>query len=245
MKGLLYKDFMLFRKSFFALGLVLTFVILCGISVTLLAFSSSVPNEETVFEIGYINAVIYMCAFIILPSISSQLFTPDEKPASLSFLFSTPQGAKGQIQSKYYFLLLVNMAILLVCFLADTVTMLIMGEYASSFSLVCVIYFCLGLILLAIRIPFTIRFGSNHSFEAQIVYITLFTAIIYIYGLFDDISFFFREGGLSIKAIAAYFKSEKVIFVLSFIPYISVLLYYLSYRISLALYRKGVENYEQ
>ena len=243
MKGLLYKDFMLFRKSFFALGLVLTFVILCGISVTLLAFSSSVPNEETVFEIGYINAVIYMCAFIILPSISSQLFTPDEKPASLSFLFSTPQGAKGQIQSKYYFLLIVNLAVLLVCFLTDTIVMLMVGEYAASASLACVIFFCLSLILLAIRIPFSVRYGSSVSFEVQMVYIILFSAFFSIYALFGDISFFFQEN--IFKALMDYLRSEKVIFVISFIPYISVLAYYISYRISLALYRKGVETYEQ
>ena len=75
------------------------------------------------------------------------------------------------------------------------------------------------------------------------VYIILFSTILVVYALFGNISFFFQEDIL--KSLMDYLQSEKVIFIISFIPYISVLMYYLSYRISLALYRKGVDTYEQ
>lgn len=247
MKGLLYKDYTLFKKSFFTLGWIIGFIIFVSILITLMHTSISVPNEELGLEIAAINTFIYLCAFAILPFITSPLFSSDEKPTSVCFLFSTPAGAKGQIQSKYYFLLLVNLSILFLCFLADVVIVLIVGEYAVSTLLPCIIFFSISLILLAIRIPFSIRFGSNLGFEVEIVYITLFSAFIYIYGLFGDISFFFKDFGdkAPIDLFLEYLLSEKVIFLLSLIPYIAVLTYYLSYRISLKLYRKGVESYEQ
>lgn len=243
MKGLLYKDFVLFKKSLFSLGLFILFIITFCFVITYLQTSIGITNEDDALGIMAITSMVYFCAFFMLPTMSTQLFTPDEKPASVSFLFSTPPAAKGQIQSKYYFLLLVNLAVLFVCFLTDTIVALMVGEFAASATMACVIFFCLNLILLAIRIPFSIRYGSAVSFEVQMVYIILFSAIFSIYGLFGDISFFFQENIL--KAFIEYLQSEKIIFVVSFIPYISVLAYYISYRISLALYRKGVETYEQ
>ncbi|MBQ7774860.1 MAG: ABC-2 transporter permease [Lachnospiraceae bacterium] len=243
MKGLLYKDYILFKKSLLSLGIFVLFIITFCFFFTYLQTDIGIRDEEDALFLMLITAIFYFAAFIMLPTLSTQLFTPDEKPASVSFLFSTPPAAKGQIQSKYYFLLLVNLGILFVCFLTDTVVLLMVGEHAASATLACVIFFCLNLILLAIRIPFSIRYGSAVSFEVQMVYIILFSTIFTVYALFGNISFFFQENIL--KALMEYLQSEKVIFVISFIPYISVLAYYISYRISLALYRKGVETYEQ
>lgn len=243
MKGLLYKDLVLFKKSLFILAIITFIGIASRLGITYLQTTFGIFHEEDALDLIFLNTVVYFCFFIMIPFLSTQLFTPDEKPASVCFLFSTPSAAKGQIQSKYYFLLLVNLAVLFVCFLADTFTMLMLGEYASSATMVCIIFFSINLILLAIRIPFNIRFGSSVSFEVQIVYITLFSTIFVVYALFGNISFFFQEDIL--KSLMDYLQSEKVIFIISFIPYISVLMYYLSYRISLALYRKGGDTYEQ
>lgn len=243
MKGLLYKDFVLFKKSLFSLGFIVFCIIGCGFLLVYLQTSAGGVTEDDALFLLALTSICYFCAFFMLPTLSTQLFTPDEKPASVSFLFSTPPAAKGQIQSKYYFLLLVNLGILFVCFLTDTVIVLMMGELAISATLPCVIFFCFTLILLAIRIPFSIRYGSAVSFEVQMVYIILFSTLFIVYALFGNISFFFQENIL--RALMDYLQSEKVIFVISFIPYLSVLAYYISYRISLALYRKGVENYEQ
>ena len=243
MKGLLYKDLILFKKSLFTLGLITFIGITSLLGITYLQTTLGIFNEEDALNLIFLNSMVYFCFFIMIRFLSTQLFTPDEKPVSVCFLFSTPPAAKGQIQSKYYFLLLVNLAVLFVCFLADTLTMLMLGEYAASATMVCVIFFSINLILLAIRIPFNIRFGSSVSFEVQMVYIILFSTILVVYALFGNISFFFQEDIL--KSLMDYLQSEKVIFIISFIPYISVLMYYLSYRISLALYRKGVDTYEQ
>lgn len=248
MKGLLYKDFVLFKKAFWTLlgvGAFILIVFCFGIAEMNTAFEA--PSPEDAFNITVANAMGYFCFFILLTPLSSGLFTPDEKPTTVAFLFSTPQAAKGQIQSKYFFLLILNLVILFLCFVTDTIIMGRVGEYASSASLACMLFFCMNLILLAIRIPFNARFGSAMSFPVQIAGIILITSGILLYALFGDISFFFslNEDYTLLDVIKEYLSSEKVVFALSLIPYISVAMYYFSYRISLALYRKGVETYEQ
>ena len=245
MKGLLYKDFVLFKKAFWTLlgvGAFILIVFCFGVAEMNTAFG--VPSPEDAFSITAANAMGYFCFFILLTPLSSGLFTPDEKPTTVGFLFSTPQAAKGQIQSKYYFLLILNLVILLLCFITDTIIMGRVGEYASSASLACMLFFCMNLIFLSIRVPLHVRFGSAMSFPVQIAGIALIISGILLYALFGDISFFMEDHNLLIM-LMEYLSSEKVIFALSLVPYIAVAMYYLSYRISLVLYRKGVESYEQ
>lgn len=245
MKGLLYKDYVLFKSTLrMLLGLGAFILIVLCIGRTEMNIAFGVPTPEDAFSITYINAIGYCCFFFILTPFSSSLFTPDEKPTTVSFLFSTPQAAKGQIQSKYYFLLILNTVILLLCFLTDTIIMGRVGEYASSASLPCLMFFCMNLILLALRIPLHVRFGSAVSFPLQIAGIILIFFGIILYALFGDLSFFMEEHDL-LAMLKEYLSSGKVVFALSLVPYIAVTMYYLSYRISLALYRKGVESYEQ
>lgn len=245
MKGLLYKDFIYLKKYFFSVGSILAMTIFTIICVTFFTCAVNGHTVENAYSSMYFMVLGVILIFITANSLSTSLFVLDEKPANINFLFSTPPAAKGHIQSKYYSLLIIQLGILLICFLVDIVRMLMIGEYAISSSLACMILFCISLILLAIRIPFIIRYGSGISTTVRSAYIIAIIAFIIIYALFGDISFFFEENGLSLEDIFAYLQSGKVILPLSFIPYISVLIYYLSYRISLKLYRKGVESYEQ
>lgn len=244
MKGLLYKNFMTFRVHILALGLMLVLSALMCIPYAFVEISNiksgiTDPNTST-FTI-YMIMMFFVTFFLIRP-LSGELFATDEKTITYNFFFSTPLSAKGLIQSKYYFILLLDLGILFGCFLIDIIVMAIMGEYAVSTLTICVILFSIMLILMAIRIPFFIRFGTKMAPEVQTLYIYIFICIGTVYVLFGNISFFFEENIL--EALMAYLQSGKVIFVLSLLPYVAVLLYYLSYRISLVLYRKGVETYE-
>lgn len=245
MKGLLYKDFIYLKKYFISVGSILAMTVFTIICVTFFICAVNGHTVENAYSSMYFMVFGVILIFIIANSLSTSLFVLDEKPANINFLFSTPPAAKGHIQSKYYSLLIIQLGILLICFLVDIVRMLMIGEYAISSSGYCMILFCISLILLAIRIPFIIRYGSGISNTVRGTYIIVIIACLIIYGLFGDISFLLNEHKLSFEEILSYLQSGKVIFVLSFIPYISVLMYYLSYRISLKLYRKGVESYEQ
>jgi len=245
MKGLIYKDFLYLRRFCITFGIILSMTAITLILSTYFACAIDELSEDYGYSTACIVAIISMLIFLTAIALSTNLFVFDEKSTSINFLFSTPQAARGQIQSKYYTLLLINLGILFICFILDIILMLMIGEHAVSASLLCMLLFCFSLILLAIRIPFIIRYGSSISSTVITAYITVIIACFIIYGLFGDISFLFDEHKISLEEIFVYLQSGKMIFVLSFIPYISVLMYYLSYRISLKLYRKGVESYEQ
>lgn len=244
MKGLLYKNFMSFRIHLLALGLMLFLSGLMCITFAYVDFSNmkSGITEPNTSLFTVCMVMMFFITFFLIEPLSGELFATDEKATTCCFFFSTPQSAKGLIQSKYYFILLMDLGVLFGCFLIDTIVMVIMGEYAVSTLTVCVILFSVTLILLAIQIPFHVRFGAKMGPEVQALFVYTFFCLIVVYALFGNISFFFEENIL--EAFMAYLQSGKVIFVLSLLPYVAVLLYYLSYRISLLLYRKGVETYE-
>ncbi|MBR6664098.1 MAG: ABC-2 transporter permease [Lachnospiraceae bacterium] len=244
MKGLLYKNFMSSRLHIAALVFMLltfgSFIILFAfVATNNMKSGMSEPNTSSITTL--VVMTFFMIFFLIEP-LSSELFATDEKATTCSFFFSTPQSGKGLLQSKYYFVLLMDLGVLFGCFIIDTILMIVMGEYAVSTLTTCVILFSVMLILMAFRIPCYVRFGSKVGPEVQALYFYGLMCIIVVYGLFGNISFFFEENIL--EALITYLQSGKVIFVLSFLPYVAILLYYLSYRISLALYRKGVESYE-
>lgn len=243
MKGLLYKNFMSCRLAFAGLGFMIIsygIILFCiaDVAVTNLRLTGEGTEMFTA-----IWTFFYFLFFMMILTLYAELFKADEKTITYSFYFSTPQSATGLIQSKYFFLLLLDLGVLFACFLMDTVLMLKMEEYAVSNLTTCITLFSTLLIFMSINIPFLVRYGSKANKEKASLYILIFFSIIAIYGMFGDISFFFTENIL--LAIIEYLHSPKMIFLTSLTPYVAVIMYYLSYRISLKLYRKGVECYDQ
>ena len=178
MKGLLYKDFIYLKKYFFSVGSILAMTIFTVICVTFFTCAVNGHTVENAYSSMYFMVLGIILIFVTANSLSTSLFVLDEKPANINFLFSTPSAAKGHIQSKYYSLLIIQLGILLICFLVDIVRMLMIREYAISSSLFCMILFCISLILLAIRIPFIIRYGSGISTTVRSAYIIAIIAFI-------------------------------------------------------------------
>ena len=235
MKVLLYKNLMTCRLALLGMLFILFLV---GFWNTLLA-SIATTNIKSGTDASAITATMCMTYFLVFACIClpvRELFVSDEKTITYSFFFSTPQSAKGLLLSKYYFVLLIDLGLLFGCFLIDIIVMLIMGEYAVSLLTICVILFSLMLIFMAFSIPCSIRFGTKMGQETSVLGFFAFVCILAIYALFGNISFFFEENIL--EALIAYLQSGKVIFVLSFLPYVAILLYYLSYRISLCRFVK-------
>lgn len=243
MKGLLYKNFMVCRLAFFLLFFMfISYGYLLFILGDMAATTAKLSGEGD--ETFILLSTGYYCLFFMLSlTVGSGLFKSDEKTITYSFYFSTPQSAEGLIQSKYYFLLLIDLGILFVSFLVDTVLMLIMGEYAVSNLTTCITLFSSVLMYMSVNIPFLVRFGTNKNQAKVSLYLLIFFSIIAIYGMFGNISFFFTEN--KILAIIEYLNSPKMTFISSLTPYTAAIMYYLSYRISLKLYRKGVECYDQ
>lgn len=235
MRGLLYKNFLLYRVDLIVIGCI-QFIV--SVTAILLAAGNFPPEEKLFFSMA-----LYFCVFLTSGLFEQQLFAPDETRVTSSFIISAPGGAKGHVESKYYTILIINLLILACCFLTDAAACVISGTNAYSVGAMCMLFFCINLIFSAFSTPFYIRFGSVYGNGAKFGTIGVLVLVVGIYALFGDISFLLGDDPLS--AITEFVTSGNALLVLSLFPAASVLLYYASYRLSLKLYRKGAESYEQ
>ncbi len=238
MGGLLYKNFFHYRIELIVFAV---FQAICTLTVLLLA-NGTKGDPNAIQEMIISGTLTYGCLFFLTGFFESGLFSHDENHTAVSFIISTPKGAKSHIQSKYISILLINLALLICCFLTDTLAVVIADDVAVSLSAVLVIIFSGNMVLEAFSVPFLVRFGSNHGVGVKGATFGVICAILGLYVLFGDISMFMEEDFL--EALAEFFTQGNIILMLGLFPFVSMGLYYLSYRISLLLFRKGAESYD-
>lgn len=236
MRGLLYKNFLLYRIGIIVIG---CFQVVSSATVLIMTVADLyAPDERMMFSMW-----LYFLVFLLAGLLEQWTFMPDEKRNVSSFIISAPGGAKGHIQSKYCTILIIDLMILNCCVMTDAAACAVSGTTVYSIGAICMLFFCINLFFSAFSTPFYIRFGSLHGNGIKYGALGVVILIIGIYGLFGDISFLFGDDPTA--AIAEFFSGGNALLILSLIPAVSVLLYYVSYKISLVMYRKGAENYEQ
>lgn len=236
MKGLLYKEFYLFRFSF--LFLLFVQLLVSGVCIAI-----SVLSTEAGDEMPLLYTICYATMFFVVSFLNTEVFKRDENAVWCSFVASTPPAARGQIQSKYYLLLLLNLIVLFFTFLTDTVVVAIEKDLSVSVASNCALLFCLQLILSAVETPFIVRFGAQRGMLIKGALLGVLFSAFGIYLLFGDLTFFLGED--PVGDIYRYLTGGKMIWVTALTPFVAVFLYYLSYQISVRVYRKGAENYEE
>lgn len=231
MRGLLYKEFVVMKPW---IWLLLVFQVVVTVTCMFTGNLYGV-GDETVM----IHGMCYFLMFFIAGTMNAELFRNDEKQLWQSFVGSTPQGFRGQIQSKYYIILIVNLVVMLTCFVTDCAVILMLNDMGSSATAIIYMIFCVMLIGNAIELPFIIRFGSANGLNIKLCMIILVPLLIGLYALFGDISMFLGKDFLEV--IKAIFSTATAIWIQALLPFAAMGLYYGSYRLSLKLYRKGAE----
>ncbi len=246
MSGLLYKNFRLNLASMIFSLITAAFCCLTMLLVCLFAFvlPGKTPEADDMQSLTFGFAACYFLAFWLPSMASSTLFQVDESKTCCAFAMSLPQGAKGHVEAKYYYILILNLSIMFITFVSDTVTAMMTGGMTDN-TLVIVLLFALVLLLSAIEIPFMIRFGSQRgmAIKGAVVGGIIIFALLYL--LFGDMSWLLESDNDPLTALMEWLQSGDMVFWLSLFPYVSVIAYYLSCRISVKIYRKGAENYEQ
>ncbi len=235
MKGLLYKEFLLYRGYALVMLWVYVMIAACCITMPIIGIKGD--------ELMALLALWYWMYFAMSGFLTSELFRKDERQSWNSFVTSLPGAVKSAVQCKYYTMLLIHLVTLFGLFVLDCIVVGVANDLACSALIAVVMIFCWRMFMNAVELPFILRFGyvSGMWVKGTVLLIMLTGAIVY--GLFGDISFFV-EGNVSQK-IKDFFLEGNAIWILALFPYIAVGAYYLSYRISLKLYQKGAENYEQ
>ena len=174
---------------------------------------------------------------------STMVFQTDENKTASAFAISLPQGGKGHIQSKYWYLLIILLTTLFITFISDTISFFILGGKFSA-SLVLLLLFSGRLLMFAIEIPFMVRFGVMKGIKIKGIIVSVILLLVITYFLFGDISWLLYSDDPA-KALINWLKNGDIVLVLSLLPPFSIFAYWLSCKISVKLFRKGAENYEQ
>lgn len=244
MSGLIYKNFLINRSS---LIFSLISAGLCCLTAILLAVfmggADSIKNTGDAQSVTLVYALLYYLAFMLPAMATSSLFEADENKTCCAFAMSCPQGGKGHIEAKYWYLLILNLAILFVTFLTDAVTVPIFGGKVSM-SLVLAVIFCWRLLLTAVEVPFVIRFGSQRGVNIKGMVIGFLFTLIMLYILFGDISWLMSDDD-PIEAFMQWIQSGDILLWVALMMYVCIAAFRLSCVISVKVFRKGAESYEQ
>lgn len=234
MRGLMYKQFMTFRVPA---------LMIMGLQLLFLLSAIMVYNEDPTSGDRSTMTAAMIAPFILFSVTNGELFRYDEREKWCCFAASTPQTSRGQVLVKYYFTLAAHAVILFAGMLCDAVFVAFVGNTAVSNMTVGVLFFCISLIMNSLEYPFYFRFGSDHGSQVKGASIWTVIMLIMIYLLFGDISFLL-DSNLT-DFFASLFSGTSMMWIMALLPAVSLVVFYLSYLVSLKMYRKGMESYEQ
>ena len=112
-----------------------------------------------------------------------------------------------------------------------------------STSSALLLFFSLMLVMDAIEMPFVFRFGSTYGAKYKGYVLLGIFGVVAIYLLYGDISFL--RTGDPLSAFLGKLQGGTLHRFLDLLPYIAVVLYFLSYCLSLKIMKKGIEAYEE
>lgn len=235
MRGFFYKDVVMSKTS---LIVIAALTVLCASA----GVFAAKPYEDDPSAITIISFVLVVMDFIFVGMFDTGFFVFDENRLWQSFAAATPQAFKAQAQSKYLLGLAINLFVVFVFFFADNAAAFLTDTAYGMMTSVAVPMFSIQLISSAVEIPFMVRFGSQKGVNVKFAIIGMIVLIAGIYLLFGDISFLF-EGNFT-ESLTAFLQKGGTVWAMALLPYFAAAMYYLSYKISAALYRKGAENYD-
>lgn len=242
MTGLLYK---LIRTNWVKILLFFLGSLFYPFMFALIFRSDDMKDDLTSGISIMLWAFMAFMAFLIGGFCEDSIFNDDERKKWAYFVASTPTGIKGQIGAKYLFTL---------CYSMLTVTALILccgfardgSRELADGSVIFIGFFYIQLTMRAIEFPLMARFGSKIGKSMKIIIIGIAAFIFFAYMLFGDTSAFADMDTFFDRLLAALADENKVkrmtlwfsIITLAVIP-----IYYLSYRLAVKWYMKGVESY--
>lgn len=239
MKGLLYKEFVQNKKT-----LLLLFLVVIMMSSLMFMKSEDASIQEIVQPI--IGMMVYTIAFFMLNLFQPNFMQIDENKRWSHFAVSVPNGVEHIVYAKYVFILMLTGMLTIWCFLLDGISGSIFGTGQIGVSIY-VSFFFLNLFLTAFDMPFMMRFGTKVGGIYRSVLFFGAIVISVVYALFGDLSMFGSMDDFCGMLLSLFDSTEMsgwLQLLSGVFPFVTIALYYASYKLSCKLYLKGVEHYE-
>lgn len=254
MSGLIRKDFYLCRKTLISFYLYL----FATVGTTLILQFATGLTESDPQASPVILAVVCACiSFVMANELQRAFLYTDERRVWNHYSASLPEGARGVVASKYTEVFILGFISFVICHILELACSFATGS-TISFSMVYLRLLFFGLFLMSVEMPLGFAFGMKYAAAARILISVLLFLIASIWLLFGDIEWLMGSEGiyqsivgmvehLSDENMAKLFEtmSAKWIIADALIMHLMVFLYYISYRISCAVYTKGAEHYDK
>ncbi len=244
MWGLIYKDLVSNKKN-----LLLCYGCTVFYGIMFMFFPFIVGDEAEGMEQAnqVFSAIVIILAYVMTgEAFQGSIFLNDEHKKWAYYISSTPYGAVGQVQAKYWVILVTTFATNLLCIFIDSIFGVV---HIGTGSQIFLIYIATAILLFlrAIEIPFIIRYGSKQGIWVKSIFFFVLVFGAIVYALFGDLSYFgstddFWEWYFSI--INGEGISDGLMLFIGIFPLVTMALFYGSYKLSCRFYLKGAENFE-
>jgi len=241
MRGLIYKDFLVNKWNF-----LMCFLTECFMSFLL--FAPYIDADEPAIDSSLsamFGILSFSSIFFINGGFEMNIFLSDESKKWAYFVTSTPMRAEYQVQSKYWLIAIMSTLCMVLCGFFDALNCCITNDAVSVSALILLLFY-IQIIVRSLEIPFIVRFGTNFGsyFKIAVFALVGFGALVYL--LFGDLSHFGSMDDFWEWAIDFFSGDSKTLAVIiTTLPYVSSVMFYLSYKISCRLYLKGAEHFEK
>lgn len=250
MLGLIYKDFVIIRKE-----IISNFLMIFACSILLFLPWESIISDSNI-HIDLLSganmankimpAITYFFVFSIIGGLQNDLFAHDEKKCYHAFVTSTPLTQKGQVRAKYLgalILILIGLAWAIICSFAAP----IIGDATESTIKIALVFFSVQMLFSSFGLPFIIRFGEKRGDTFKMAFFAVFLFFGIVYLLFGPLPEISRDR--IFETILEWIVDETKLStlktrVVTLAPPISLILYAISYAVSVKLYSKAVDGYE-
>ena len=258
MGGLLYKDFvsMKGKKVVTILGVFTASLILMKLWVIRMGNLDFLMLADDQGELGrtiditsfYLVFCLMYLGVMFVNMWLSKIIEYDEKNKILIYLFAMPLGKRKYVASKYVFIGICYYAFFSLTLLWNVIAMafaeeslvLDMMQLLPSFSLM---FVCLAMMVSAVELPVFLIFGREKGqlFKTSVLLLIAFIAAGYM--LFGDLTVL-ENWDIQILIDWAEQNSFLLALISIISPFINLVFFYLSYRISAHAYERKERDYD-
>ena len=260
MGELLYKDFSRIRGMRLSCTLILLTIVFMMLRVMFQGSNALIPELITIDQAGNpINLIDYFftisCGILLVSfngminSMVSKICISDEKNKIQGHLFACPLKKNSYIASKYVFIIIMTYSFISLYKLWSFFCMafLLPGNINEYFltllNTIAIPFFCLSLLNAAIELPAFLLLGRDNAWMIKIRIWMFITMLLIGYILFAGLDIF--ENLDLVKMIVwANAHQFELLLTNTLFPVMTALLYYGSYRLTVALYERKERNYD-
>ena len=256
MGGLLYKDFVSVNKigriklTWFISSLTLLFVILrilvpgslAGDEFYAVTDSAEVVNMIDIIFATFIPFLLIGC-FCLINSFVGKMVDGDDRNSTRVYLASMPIAKRTYIASKYVFVGVATYAFMSICLIWISAAAAFSSEgYArlviSFLELFIAPSFAIALIIAAFELPLFIVLGKVRANNIKVGILLCIAIAIVGYFLFGDLSLLEKYFNIEVFVSFVSNHMDFVMMLQSMLPIIAVILFCISYRITVHFYNK-------